>query len=197
VSPAPPAPLPPVLVRPAAPAWRAAALLAGALGLAGCAGRPPMAGSYLGGPVRLACVPFARALSGVHLRGDAAEWWDAAAGRYRRAHAPSDGSVLVFRATGRLPEGHLAVVTDVLGPRRILVADANWVPDRVTRDQPVIDVSNSNDWSLVRVYWPPARQMGATIYPVAGFIRPAWPASPTELDARTPAALRIALGPGG
>ena len=184
--------------RPAAASPRVglATALAAALALAGCAGGPgagPMAGSYVGGRVRLACVPFARALSGVRLRGDAAAWWDAAAGRYRRARGPADGSVLVFRATPRLPDGHLAVVTEVLGPRRILIADANWVPRRVTRDQPVVDVSAANDWSLVRVYWPPARQMGITVYPVAGFIRPPRPASPAELDARAPAALRIAL----
>lgn len=174
-----------------------ATALTAALALAGCAGGPgptgPMAGSYVGGRVRLACVPFARALSGVRLRGDAPAWWDAAAGRYRRARIPTDGSVLVFRATPRLPEGHLAVVTEVLGPRRILIADANWVPRRVTRDQPVVDVSATNDWSLVRVYWPPARQMGIIVYPVAGFIRPPRAASPGELDARAPAALRIAL----
>ena len=182
------------------PATMRAIALATILALAGCAGGPrasgPMAGSYLGGPVRLACVPFARALSGVRLRGDAADWWDAAAGRYRRARTPEDGSVLVFRATPQLPQGHLAVVTDVLGPRTVLVADANWVPRRVTRDQPVIDVSAANDWSLVRVYWPPVRQLGTTVYPVAGFIRPPWRATPGQLDARAPAALRIALRAG-
>ncbi|MBW4093025.1 MAG: CHAP domain-containing protein [Proteobacteria bacterium] len=156
-----------------------------------------MAGAYLGGPVRLACVPFARALSGVRLRGDAATWWDAADGRYARSHAPAAGSVLVFRATSRLPEGHLAVVTEVLGPRTVLVADANWVPHRVTQDQPVIDVSPANDWSLVRVYWPPAGEMGITDYPTLGFIRPDRPPAPGTLDARAPAALRIALDGGG
>jgi len=193
----PPSPPAPSCCLPAS-AWRRGALLAAVLALAGCAGGPsgPMAGSYVGGRVRLACVPFARALSGVRLRGAAGGWWDEAGGQYRRAGRPADGSVLVFRATSRLPDGHVAVVTQVLGPRRILVADANWVPHRVTLDQPVIDVSAANDWSLVRVYWPPARQMGITTYPVAGFIRPPWPASPAELDARAPGAMRIALGGG-
>ena len=193
----PPSPPGPVCRLPVAP-WVHGALLATVLALTGCASGPsgPMEGSYVGGRVRLACVPFARALSGVRLRGAAAGWWHAAEGRYNRARRPASGSVLVFRATARLPEGHVAVVTDVLGPRRILVADANWVPHRVTLDQPVIDVSPDNDWSLVRVYWPPARQMGITSYPVAGFIRAPWPASPATLDARAPTAVRIALGGG-
>jgi hypothetical protein len=152
-----------------------------------------MAGSYIGGPVRLPCVPFARTLSGVQLHGAAANWWDEAAGRYRRARRPTTGSVMVFRASDRLPSGHVAVVTGVIGARRILVADANWVPHRVTLDQPVVDVSSANDWSLVRVYWPPARQMGITVYPVAGFIRAPRDTSPTQLDARAPTALQLAL----
>ena len=163
--------------------------------VAGCAGTPraPMAGSYVGGPARLACVPFARALSGVALRGDAATWWDAASGRYRRSTHPEAGSVLVFAATGRLPRGHVAVVTRIVGPREILIADSNWVARRVTSDQPVVDVSADNSWRLVRVYWPPARQMGEHVYPVRGFILPPRPASPAVLEARAPAARRIAL----
>ena len=198
--------MPPSQPAPSAPhpSHRASALrgvvLGALLALAGCAGGPrpsgPMAGAYVGGRVPLDCVPFARALSGVRLHGAAAGWWPAAAGRYARAQRPADGSVLVFRATSRLPLGHVAVVTQVLGPRRILVADANWVRHRVTLDQPVIDVSAANDWSRVRVYWPPTRQMGITTYPVAGFIRPPWPASPADLDARAPMAMRIALGGG-
>ncbi|MDE2007255.1 MAG: CHAP domain-containing protein [Rhodospirillales bacterium] len=152
-----------------------------------------MAGAYIGGPARLACVPFARALSGIALRGDAAGWWAEADGRYRRATWPTPGSVLVFAATPRLPRGHVAVVTRVLSRREILIADANWVARRVTRDQPVADVSADNSWRFVRVYWPPAREMGVTVYPVRGFILPDAPASPGELDARAPTARRIAL----
>ncbi len=164
--------------------------------LAGCAGGPRrgMQGSYIGGAAHLACVPYARALSGLDLRGDAGTWWDQAAGRYRRRERPVTGSVLVFRPTARLPDGHVAVVTRVLGPRRILIADANWVPRRVTADQPVIDVSADNSWRLVRVYWPPARQMGVHVYPVLGFILPPDPAPPAALAARVALARRIALG---
>lgn len=169
------------------------------LALGGCAGasRGTMAGSYIGGPAQLACVPFARALSGIALRGDADAWWDEAASRYARSAVPVAGSVLVFQASRRLPRGHVAVVTRVLGPREILIADANWVARRVTRDQPVFDVSVDRSWRRVRVYWPPARAMGVHVYPVLGFILPPHPASPAALDARAPAARRIALDAGG
>ena len=162
--------------------------------LAGCAvATRPMQGAYIGGPAPLACVPYARALSGIALRGNAATWWRQAAGRYQRADTPVPGSVLVFRATRRLPAGHVAVVTRVLDRRRILIADANWVPRRVTRDQPVIDVSPDHSWRAVRVYWPPVRAMGRHVYPVAGFILPPRPASPDAIDARAARARRIAL----
>jgi hypothetical protein len=167
------------------------ALLAGCAG--GGAGRA-MQGRYVGGPAHLSCVPYARALSGLDLHGDAGTWWRDAAGRYRRSARPMPGSVLVFRPTARLPDGHVAVVTRVLGRRRILIADANWVPRRVTADQPVIDVSADNTWRLVRVYWPPARQMGVRIYPVLGFILPPAPTPPAALAARVALARRIALG---
>ena len=172
--------------------------------LAGCAGPggpttgAAAGGAYLGGPVPFTCVPFARALSGIDLAGNAASWWDAAPGRYRRARHPRAGAVLVLRATPRLPQGHLAVVTRVLGPRAILVAQANWVARRVTVDQAVVDVSGANDWSLVRVWWPPSGQLGRRRYPADGFILPPRPRSPERLEAGAPRAVRLALrGSGG
>ena len=54
---------------------------------------------------------------------------------------PSIGSVLAFRRSNRLPSGHVAVVSQVMGRRQILVTQANWVHHRVSEDQPVIDVS--------------------------------------------------------
>jgi len=167
--------------------------------LAGCAGPGRTAsGGYLGGRVPFTCVPFARALSGIALAGNAASWWDAAAGHYRRARQPQAGAVLVLRATPRLPEGHLAVVTRVLGPRAVLVAQANWVPRRVTLDQAVVDVSGTNDWSLVRVWWPPSGRLGRRRYPADGFILPPRPRSPDRLEAAAPRAMRLAgRGPGG
>ena len=174
------------------------AALAGCAGPRGGPGGENAGGAYLGGPVPFTCVPFARALSGIDLAGNAASWWDAAPGRYRRARHPRAGAVLVLRATPRLPEGHLAVVTRVLGPRAILVAQANWVARRVTVDQAVVDVSGANDWSLVRVWWPPSGQLGRRRYPADGFILPPRPRSPERLEAGAPRAVRLALrGSGG
>src|SRR5690349_7475903 len=59
----------------------------------------------------LQCVPYARALSGIDLHGDAANWWDLAAGRYGRSTEPSIGAVLVL--TGSSRHGHVAVVTAI------------------------------------------------------------------------------------
>ncbi|HEY1933347.1 MAG TPA: CHAP domain-containing protein [Acetobacteraceae bacterium] len=173
-------------------------LLLGLLALSACATRPPGSGAYLGGyvggQVDAECAPFARALSGVRLWGEAADWWQEASGRYGRLRAPEVGSVLVLRRSGRLPDGHVAVVSRVLSARQILVTQANWVHHRVTEDQPVIDISADNDWSLVRVWWPPADQMGVTEYPAYGFILPARPASHDQLIAATPRAIRSLTG---
>jgi hypothetical protein len=148
--------------------------------------------AYVGGAVALECAPFARVLSGVTLRGPADSWWSAADGLYARGHAPVVGSVLVFRRSERLASGHVAVVARVLEPRRILVAQANWVHHRVTEDQVVVDVSSANDWSVVRVFWPPSGQMGTAEYPTYGFIRPRRPASTEQIVEATPKAVRIA-----
>ena len=175
---------------------RVLCLLASLLSLAACASSGPStgarAGDYVGGTVPLDCVPFARALSGIQLKGAAADWWDQADGRYRRSTAPVIGSALVMRRSGRLPDGHVAVVSGVLGDREILVTQANWVHHRVTEDQPVVDVSSDNDWSEVRVWWPPSGQMGVTTYAAYGFIRPDRPTSHDQLIAATPRAIEIA-----
>ena len=149
-------------------------------------------GDYVGGSVSVECAPFARALTGVALWGDAADWWSQSAGRYRRGEAPSVGSLLVFRRSSRLPSGHVSVVSRVLGAREILVTQANWVHHRVTEDQPVIDISPANDWSEVRVWWPPSGQMGGGEYATYGFIRPNRPTSHDALMAATPGAVRLA-----
>lgn len=167
-----------------------------ALALAACASGGPEGGArvgdYVGGSVALECAPFARALSGVHLWGDAADWWWEAEGHYVRGETPSVGAVLVFRRSRRLPSGHVAVVSRVLGSRQILVTQANWVHHRVSADQPVIDISEDNDWSEVRVWWPPVEAMGVTDYPTFGFIRSDRPATHDQLIAATPRAIRLA-----
>jgi len=140
-------------------------------------------GRYVGGPVALECAPFARALTGIELRGAAADWWQQAAGRYDRSSRPAVGAVLAFRRTSRLADGHAAVVTHVIDARTILVSQANWVANRVTEDMPVMDVSAANDWSAVRVWWPPAGQMGTRPYPTWGFILPDRPLTREALAA--------------
>jgi surface antigen len=120
------------------------------------------------------CVPYARAESGIQLSGDAWEWWNAADGRYERGATPRIGSVMTLSRTSRLRDGHLSVVSRVVSAREIRVDHANWASGaakgRIALDQPVVDVSARNDWSLVRVWYPPISGYGATQYPVSGFI---------------------------
>lgn len=150
-------------------------LLLASLALAAC-GTTRQGPSYITGSAELECVPFARDTSGIRLGGDAASWWQQASGRYQRSLTPEAGGVLVFRASERLPVGHVAVVTQVVDRREIRVSQANWVHHHISRNEPVIDVSPRNDWSEVRVWWSPAGQMGGGIYPTFGFILPRRPA---------------------
>jgi hypothetical protein len=164
------------------------------LALAACGGgsggmRP---GDSVGYGAAVECAPFARALTGVSLSGAAADWWQEADGQYTRSSRPEVGSVLVFRRSGRLPYGHVAVVSRVVSRRQIMVTQANWVHHVVTEDQPVVDVSEAGDWSAVRVWWPPSGQMGGSEYAAFGFIRPDHPVGHDRLIAATPAAIRVA-----
>jgi hypothetical protein len=162
------------------------------LALAACASRSGDTGNYVGGSVPLECVPFARALSGIRLAGAADDWWRQAEGRYERGDRPSIGSVLVLQRSARLPSGHVAVVSQVIDRRQVLVTQANWVHHRITQDQPVIDVSATNNWSAVRVWWPPTGAMGVADYPAYGFIRTGRPATHDQIIAGTPRAIRLA-----
>jgi CHAP domain len=163
------------------------------LALAACGrGGGGHAGDYVGGSASVECAPFARALTGISLSGAAADWWLLANGRYVRTQTPVVGSVLVLRRSGRLPSGHVAVVSKVVSQRQIMVTQANWVHHRITEDQPVIDVSEDGDWSAVRVWWPPSGQMGVSDYQAFGFIRPDHPDNHDRLIAATPAAVRMA-----
>lgn len=179
----------------------ACAALLPALLLAGCAGdatapspAEPSAPLELEGPVALECVPFARAVSGIALSGDAADWWWKADGVYLRSAVPAMGAVLVFSRSDRLSRGHLAVVSQVISAREIRVSHANWLRHYIAAAQPVIDVSAGNDWSLVRVWWPPAGQLGATIYAAEGFILPDRTVSPEQLAAAVSQLGAIAQG---
>jgi surface antigen len=151
--------------------------------LAGCAGQPSMPAVADGEPQLamlpppsepLQCVPYARRVSGINLRGDAWTWWSQAGGRYARGKKPRPGAVLVFKKTRALPRGHLSVVIRVLHAREILITHANWgsTPDtrgRVTKDIRVIDISPGNDWSELRVW--NGSDFGKA-YPAAGFVYP-------------------------
>lgn len=135
------------------------------------------------------CVPYARAVSGVGIRGDAVTWWRQAEGRYLRGRLPAAGAVLVTEGYRNTRRGHVAVVTRVLGPRKIVVTHANWLNDqRIHIDEPVMDVSPNNDWSQVRVWYTPGQRWGARTYKVRGFIYP---------DGVTPPAGRLHLATRG
>lgn len=163
--------------------WLAAGLLG--LALHGCAASLPSgpesaapAGAQVAmiAPAPQQCVPYARQVSGIALYGDAWTWWDGALGHYRRGDTPRPGGVLVLRRSERLGLGHVAVVTSVLDPRRLLVTHTNWgsAPEtrrRVYRDMPVIDVSPDNRWRLVRFWNFDAGAFGQ-VYPAYGFIYP-------------------------
>lgn len=142
------------------------------LALAACAGPRLESPSHFGTSTRLSCVPYAREVSGIDLQGNAYEWWDEAEGVYPRSQVPSRGAVLVFAPHGNMSVGHLAVVTRLDSSREIRVTQANWLPHRIERNQPVVDVSPCNDWTAVRVWYEPAHALGASVYPTYGFIRP-------------------------
>jgi len=121
------------------------------------------------------CVPFARLVSGIQIFGDAHTWWQQAAGRYETGFTPKAGAVLCFKPTGVMRLGHVAVVTQVLTDRVIQITHANWSiiggsRGQVEKNVTVIDVSPAGDWSLVKVWYDPSRDIGATTYPTYGFI---------------------------
>lgn len=119
----------------------------------------------------LQCVPYARTVSGIDIRGDAWTWWDQAEGRFARGHVPRRGAVIAFGSFASMPLGHVAVVSRILSDREILIRHANWsTPGGIETDVPVIDVSPDGDWSQVRVWYGPAGRMGARANPVHGFI---------------------------
>lgn len=117
---------------------------------------------------RVWCVPFARTLSGIELRGNAETWWAGAKGIYDRGHQPEVGSVMVFSGTRKLPMGHVAVVSRIVSDREILIDHANWKRNKVSLGMSVIDVSKRGDWSVVQVAYDPGEY--GRDYPVSGFI---------------------------
>lgn len=122
----------------------------------------------------ISCVPYAREVSGIQVAGNAWQWWDNAQGLYARGDRPETGSVLNFRANGRMHLGHVAVVTQVVNAREVIVDQANWPSGMagyggVSHHVTVVDVSEANNWSAVRVELGHEGQFGS-IYPTYGFI---------------------------
>lgn len=153
--------------------------------LSGCAGTPgkvftphtPLQLPYISArkvsaPVQ--CVPYAREVSGIQIRGDAHRWWDLAAPRYQRGHTPRPGAVLVLARTSRMTSGHVAVVKEVLNGRQINITHSNWGNDKYSRrviydSMRVEDASPHNDWSSVR-FWNPEKNVFGFPYAARGFI---------------------------
>ena len=138
----------------------------------------------------LQCVPFARQMSGVDIRGNAKTWWSQAAGRYERGQHPREGAVLTLPGSGRMYNGHVAMVSKVLGDREILLTHANWSRrGGIERNVRAIDVSDRGDWSRVKIWYAGNGDFGTTSYPAYGFIyndrAPSEPAAPR---------IRFALG---
>lgn len=122
-----------------------------------------------GGGSVIQCVAFARSNSDVFLSGNAVNWWQNAEGVYARGMAPEVGSVLNFRANARMRLGHVAVVTSVVDSRTIQIDQSHWNARGISRDVSVVDVSENNDWTAVRVGMGHDANYGS-IYPTYGFI---------------------------
>jgi hypothetical protein len=120
---------------------------------------------------RLFCVEYARMRSGLAVFGDAKHWWERARNLYARVSHPVEEAVMVFSGSKRLRRGHVAVVTEIVSPREIIVDQANWQNrGEIDHATPVLDVSKNNDWSLVRVWDIPSGTFGSRVYPISGFI---------------------------
>lgn len=162
---------------------RLALVALAALGLEGCASavmdydKTPMPRER--GQVRVEndshqpvqCAPYARTHSGIKIYGDAYTWWDKAAGQYPRGSLPEEGAVMVLSNYAGATRAHVAVVRQLVSHREIRVDHANWLDDgSIYVNDPVEDVSDANDWSVVRVFNLKTGYWGAKLYPVQGFI---------------------------
>lgn len=120
------------------------------------------------------CVQFVHQVSAVKLSGDAWQWWRAALGHYDRGKAPEKSAVLVFDHTNRMSHGHVALVARLVDRRTIEIDHANWSIGRygrgqIARNVRVIDVSERNDWTAVRV-WNDVDDCFGKPYKTLGFI---------------------------
>lgn len=104
----------------------------------------------------ISCVPYARAVTGMQVTGNGGDWWGNAAGLYDRGQRPEPGAVMAFRANQGMTRGHVAVVRHVLNRREVLIDHANWGgpgirKGSVMHNVSVVDVSDNNDWTAVKV----------------------------------------------
>ncbi len=117
------------------------------------------------------CAPYAREISGIQIHGNANTWWGQAAGRYERGREPKVGAVLSFRSTSRMRVGHVAMVSEIVSDREVLLTHANWSRrGGIERNVRAIDVSPAGDWSMVKVWYAPLGDLGTSNYPTDGFI---------------------------
>jgi hypothetical protein len=149
----------------------------------------------------LQCVPYARALSGVTIFGDAHTWWEQAAGKYERGNDPKVGAVLAFQPHGNMRLGHVAAVRRIVDDRNIIISHANWstiggVRGHIEEDVRAVDVSEDNDWSQVRVWYTPNEAMGGTAWPAHGFIYPKQKRSENEARKAVAMLLKDRVMPG-
>lgn len=138
----------------------------------------------------LQCVPYAREISGIPLRGNAHTWWNQSIGKYKRGNVPKVGAVIVLSKTSRLKYGHLAVVKRIIDSRNIEVAHSNWGGDPKTRSfvynrMPVVDTSANNSWSSARFWNYPSSSYGS-VYSVSGFIYPNADTTPSLVSTLAP-----------
>lgn len=125
----------------------------------------------------LQCVPYARQLSGIQIYGDAHTWWRQARFAYQRGNMPQVGGVLSLKSHGKMQLGHVAVVSEIIDDRNILLNHANWSPingrrGQIERNVAAVDVSERGDWSRIKIWYAPIGGLGKTAYPVNGFIYP-------------------------
>lgn len=119
------------------------------------------------------CVPYARLISGIQIWGDAVTWWTQASAKYVRSSRPAEGSVMVLRGWNDVARGHVSAVREIVSSRILRVDHANWLKGgEISLNVPVIDVSEANDWSKVRVWHVPGGYWGGRTYEVEGFIHP-------------------------
>ena len=121
------------------------------------------------------CAAFARVFSGIQIFGDAWTWWQKATGHYLKGSTPKAGAVRVVRPQGQMKLGHVAVVSQVLTDRIIQVTHANWSlidgeRGKIEQNVTVVDVSPGGDWSEVKVWYDPLRDLGTTTYSTYGFV---------------------------